>query len=86
LRETPGRLDIMAFSDPNDLLSWPIPRWYLQDTETLNLQITNITLQNAFHWLGLVEWPTSAHDDYMTNSTVWKVVKCGATNGKTSCH
>ena len=86
LREAPGRLDIMAFSDPNDLLSWPIPRWYLQDTETLNLQITNITLQNAFHWLGLVEWPTSAHDDYMTNSTVWKVVKCGATNGKTSCH
>lgn len=83
--ENPGRLDIVAFSDPNDLLSWPIPQWYLKDTDTLNLQITNVTLQNAFHWFGLLEWPESAHDNYMSNSTVWNVIKCGATNGKPAC-
>jgi hypothetical protein len=86
LGETRGRLDIVAFSDPNDLLSWPIPEWYLKDSDTLKLQITNVTLQNAFHWFGLLEWPESAHDDYMSNSTVWDVIKCGAVNGKSACN
>jgi hypothetical protein len=26
-----------------------------------------------------------AHDNYMANSDVWDVIRCGATNGKVTC-
>jgi hypothetical protein len=79
------KLDVVAFSDPNDLLSFIIPPWFEQDMGNLQFQITNVSVQNAFHWLHIYESPTAAHDQYMANSEVWKVIRCGATNGKLSC-
>jgi hypothetical protein len=81
-----AKLDVVAFSDPNDLLSYIIPPWFEQDMGNLQFQITNVAVQNAFHWLHLYESPTAAHDQYMVNSDVWKVIRCGATNGKVDCH
>jgi hypothetical protein len=80
-----AKLDVVAFSDPNDLLSYIIPPWFEQDMGNLQFQITNVSVQNAFHWLHVYESPTAAHDRYMVNSDVWKVIRCGATNGKVSC-
>jgi hypothetical protein len=79
------KLDVVAFSDPNDLLSYTIPPWFEQDMGNLQFQITNVSVQNSFHWFNLIESPTAAHGDYMVNSAVWKVIRCGATNGKVSC-
>jgi hypothetical protein len=80
-----AKLDVVAFSDPNDLLSYIIPPWFEQDMGNLQFQITNVSVQNAFHWLHVYESPTAAHDQYMVNADVWKVIRCGATNGKVSC-
>jgi hypothetical protein len=83
---TSGPLDIVAFSDPNDLLTYGIPPWYVRDVGALELHITNVTLQNARHWLGLVEMPTSAHENYMQKgSPVWPLVHCGARDGSIAC-
>jgi len=83
---TIGPLDIVAFSDPNDLLTYGIPPWYVRDVGTLNLHITNVTMQNATHWLGLFEMPTSAHGNYMLkDSPAWRLVACGARDGSIAC-
>jgi hypothetical protein len=81
-----GPLDIVAFGDPNDLLTYGIPPWYVRDVGTLNLHITNVTMQNATHWLGLFEMPTSAHANYMLkDSLAWRLVRCGAQDGSVAC-
>jgi hypothetical protein len=81
-----GPLDIVAFSDPNDLLTYGIPPWYVRDVGTLSLHITNVTMQNAGHWLGLFEMPTSAHENYMLkDSPAWRLVRCGAQDGSIGC-
>jgi len=80
------KLDVVAFSDPNDLLSYTIPPWFEQDMGDMQFQITNVSVQNSLHWFHLYESPTDAHDAYMVNSDVWDVIRCGATNGKVSCH
>lgn len=79
------KLDVVAFSDPNDLLSYIIPPWFQQDMGDLQFQITNVSVQNAFHWLHVIESPTDAHDRYMANPDVWKVIRCGAIDGKLNC-
>jgi hypothetical protein len=80
------KLDVVAFSDPNDLLSYTIPPWFEQDMGDMQFQITNVSVRNSLHWFDLYESPTDAHDNYMVNSDVWDVIRCGATNGKVSCH
>lgn len=76
-------LKIVAFSDPNDLLSWGIPSWYERAASgsQSGLVFTNVYVHNGTHWLGLYESPTDAHDNYFTKLDVWNVIRCGAANG-----
>lgn len=76
-----GTLEIVAFSDPNDLLSYPIPSWYVRDDLQFDMHITNVSVQNATHWL-IFEWPQDAHDGYFTQADVWGVIRCGANAGR----
>jgi hypothetical protein len=54
---------IVAWSDPNDLLSWQLPG--IQD-----INIVNVHPQNSIRWLWLFENPLAAHDNYAKNQEV----------------
>jgi hypothetical protein len=54
---------IVAWSDPNDLLSWQLP-----DIQGIN--IVNLHPKNSIRWLWLFENPIAAHDNYATNKDV----------------
>lgn len=61
---------IVAWSDPNDLLTWYLgedfERWQAAD----GVKVANRRVKNARHWFWIVEGPTSAHDDYAKNREV----------------
>jgi hypothetical protein len=61
------KMQIVAFSDPSDLLTWRVPK--LRDVD-----VVNIYVQNAFHWFWLFESPTGAHDGYASNRNVMRVM------------
>ena len=54
---------IVAWSDPSDLLSWNVP-----DLRTV--LVKNLTVRNAIHWFWLIENPAAAHANYATNHRV----------------
>jgi hypothetical protein len=74
-RRRPTRpLTLVAFTDPNDLLSYTLDeRKYAQDGVT----VYNIVVSNAPTWLGLLERPDSAHLDYLSNPDVGRLIACG---------
>ncbi len=57
------KMQIVAFSDPSDLLTWRVPM--LRDVDVVNL-----FPQNALHWFWVFESPTNAHDNYAKNKDV----------------
>lgn len=61
------KMQIVAFSDPSDLLTWRVPK--LRDVD-----VVNVYVQNAFHWFWLFESPTGAHDNYASNRNVMRVM------------
>ncbi|AMP69798.1 hypothetical protein [Ralstonia solanacearum] len=74
-------LNIVAFSDINDVLSWGIPSQYLKDETnpdgTSHLRITNVYVRNT-PWLPwLLESPVPAHTGYFNNPDVWRVISRG---------
>jgi hypothetical protein len=54
---------IVAWSDPSDLLSWSVP-------DLTAVLVKNITVKNATHWFWLIENPAAAHANYATNHRV----------------
>ena len=86
----PAKLDIVAFSDTDDVLSWGLPKWYVRelpgtDGQRLDIHAVNVYVQNATRWFGAYENPGTAHVGYFDNPQVWRVVACGARDGKPSC-
>jgi hypothetical protein len=57
------RQQIVAWSDPNDLLSWQLP-----DSQGIN--IVNLHPKNSIRWLWLFENPMAARDNYAANKDV----------------
>jgi hypothetical protein len=55
--QTCERPQIVALNDPSDLLTWTIP-------ELKSVEVHNVIVKNATHWLWLIESPTRAHDNY----------------------
>lgn len=51
---------IIALNDPSDLLTWTVPK-------LSSVDVSNVVVKNATHWLWLFESPTKAHDNYATN-------------------
>ena len=54
---------ITALNDPSDLLTWTVP-------SLPTVEVKNVSVKNATHWLGLIENPTPAHNHYVRNKQV----------------
>jgi len=65
---------VVAFSDPNDLLSWG-----LNDSAVRleRAQTVDVWVSNARSWFGVAENPWAAHVGYATNPAVAKLIACG---------
>jgi hypothetical protein len=60
-------IQVVAWSDPSDVLTWRVPR-------IGSVDVINLYVQNAPHWLWLFESPTSAHANYAQNKGVLRVM------------
>jgi hypothetical protein len=75
---------IVAFSDPNDILSWRLKRYDLKlpPSEWKSVKLTNVYLSNAeFSVPLLFSDPATAHTGYFDNQTVIDMLVCGTDNG-----
>jgi hypothetical protein len=61
------KLQVVAWNDPSDMLTWRVPR-------IGNVEVVNLYVQNAPHWFGLFESPTAAHVGYAENKQVLRVM------------
>jgi len=69
-----GRLKVVAFTDPNDLLSYRLqPSRYA----TESVEIADVLVSNAKTYAGLIERPDIAHRNYLTNPNVATLIACG---------
>jgi hypothetical protein len=59
---TCARPQIVALNDPSDLLTWTVP-------DIASVDVHNVVVKNARHWLWLLESPTKAHDNYEKNKS-----------------
>jgi hypothetical protein len=80
-----ARLQIVAFNDTNDLLTWHVPKWYARKGSSdpdcqPEVDLANVFLQNSAHWL-VFESPAAAHENYFRKREVWKIISCGANAG-----
>ncbi|HEU4371936.1 MAG TPA: hypothetical protein VFS02_00505 [Telluria sp.] len=66
---------VVAFSDPNDLLSYPLARSPFAAGAAY--PIIDVIVSNAASYLGLVELPNAAHQDYARNAAVRRLIACG---------
>lgn len=62
-----SRPQVVAWSDPSDLLSWWVP-------QIEGVSVQNIPIKNASHWFGLIERPLAAHDNYAKNKCVLRAI------------
>jgi len=67
-------LRIVAFSDPNDLLTYAL-RPYLNDPDLLD--IVDVTVSNDWTYFGLLEDPWRAHTTYWASPAVETILRCG---------
>lgn len=69
-----SKLAVVAFTDPNDLLSYRLlPSRYAAP----DVLIADVLVSNAQTWLGLLEDPFAAHLDYLENPDVGAIIACG---------
>jgi hypothetical protein len=72
--ETLQRLAIVAFTDPNDLLSYRLlPARYAAP----DVAVADVLVSNDSSWFGLIENPMTAHLDYLANPDVGTLIACG---------
>jgi len=75
---------VVAFSDPNDILSWRLEpkNLRLPRSDWGEIAVTNVFMSNnEFSVPGLFSDPTNAHTGYFVNPTVMDMLICGMTNG-----
>ncbi|MGP8185032.1 MAG: hypothetical protein ACLQKY_03100 [Terracidiphilus sp.] len=61
------KIQVVAWSDPSDVITWRVPR-------IGNVDVVNLYVQNATRWFGLFESPTGAHDNYSKNIDILRVM------------
>jgi hypothetical protein len=76
------KLHVTAFSDPNDLLSYPL-RDKRRDMSTLPYTVTDVIVSNSPGMLGLLENPLEAHQGYRSNAEVLSIIACGTKDNPT---
>ena len=71
----PLKLALVAFTDPNDLLSFRLlpSRYSVQ-----GIDIADVLVSNDATYFGILELPTSAHTDYRKNMDVTRYIACGS--------
>jgi hypothetical protein len=75
--ESVARLAVIAFTDPNDLLSYRLlPARYAAP----DVAVADVLVSNARTWLGVIENPVAAHLDYLANPDVANLIACGWPN------
>jgi len=75
---------VVAFSDPNDILTWLVQRNNLKlpRPDWGSAQLTNVYLSNdEFSIPFLFSEPSTAHNGYLDNPTVMEMLVCGMKNG-----
>ncbi len=78
---------VVAFSDPNDILSWRLEPRNLQfpRADWGKVAVTNVFMSNAeFSLPGVISDPVNAHVGYFTNPAVMDMLICGMKNGSIS--
>ena len=79
----PPEKQIVAFSDPNDILSWRLRQKDLKvpRPDRRSVRLTNVYMSNGeFSVPGLISDPVKAHTGYFDNPTVMNLLLCGASN------
>lgn len=69
------RLALVAFTDPNDLLSYRLLR---SRYDVAGIDVSDVLVSNDRTWLGLLERPDTAHTDYPQNRDVTRLIACGS--------
>ena len=75
---------VVAFSDPNDILSWRLEPRNLKLPKPVwgEVAVTNVYMSNnEFSMPGLISDPVNAHTGYFVNPTVMDMLICGMDNG-----
>lgn len=75
-------LRVIAFSDPNDLLSYTLSQTNVGVT---GIDITDVLVSNDFTWFGLFENPLTAHEGYGDNDVFKRVIRCGSKGVREPC-
>ncbi|MBJ7310030.1 hypothetical protein ACFOLJ_26195 [Rugamonas sp. CCM 8940] len=71
-------LTLVAFTDPNDLLSYLLlPAHY----DSSKVAIANVLVSNDKTYFGLLENPYAAHTGYLQNADVAQAIVCGLPDG-----
>jgi hypothetical protein len=69
---------VVAFSDPNDLLSYPLLGSSYQGPSWASVKLADILVSNKTSWLGLLENPWGAHTGYGENRDVTRLMLHGS--------
>ncbi|KQW89278.1 hypothetical protein ASC94_22880 [Massilia sp. Root418] len=69
-----GNLTLVAFTDPNDLLSYTLQK---ERYERPGVVLHNVLVSNARTWFGAFENPVDAHVRYLDNPDVGRLIACG---------
>lgn len=75
---------VVAFNDPNDILSWEVDKKNLgfPRPDWPQVKLTNVYLPNGeFSVPPLFSDPITAHNGYLDNRTVMELLVCGMSNG-----
>jgi hypothetical protein len=70
-----NKADVVAFTDPNDLLSYFLKG--ADDTLTRHYRVVDVLVSNSFTYFGLFENPLRAHTHYAERDDVHKIIACG---------
>ncbi len=74
LKTKAPNLTLVAFTDPNDLLSYRLlPSRY----KSAQVDVADVLVSNQTTYLGLFERPDTAHTSYMENPAVATAIACG---------
>ena len=76
-----GPMTVVAFSDPNDLLSYRITAAHLAE-HFRDFRVVNVIVSNDTTYFGYVERPDTAHCGYAWNSHVYGMLARGYQAGK----
>jgi hypothetical protein len=71
-------LRVIAFTDPNDLLSYTLSR----STGTQPFDVVDVIVSNERTLFGIFERPDTAHTGYLANAAVTRLMACGTAGCK----